>query len=150
MTKVVKRKNKHKQRRILFIAIAFLVSITSLILIILNFKSNIVFFYSPSELNEANIMPNKVIRVGGLIKEGSITNNKEKGLIFTVTDLQSDLVIAFNGIKPDLFRSGQGMIAKGKFDKQNNIFIADELLAKHDENYMPPEVKNSLKKRIVK
>jgi cytochrome c-type biogenesis protein CcmE len=144
---MVKRKNSRKQKRILFISCVFLISLVSLIFIILSFKSNIVFFYSPSELKEVSVSQNTVIRVGGLIKEGSIEQDLEAGLVFTITDNENDLVITFKGIKPDLFREGQGMIAKGKFNLAKNIFVADELLAKHDENYMPPEIKNSLKEK---
>ncbi len=142
------RKNNRKQKRITFIICAFLISIIALILIIINFKNNIVFFYSPSELKQISIPSNKIIRVGGLIKENSIKQDQKLGLVFTITDLESDLIISFQGIKPDLFREGQGMVAKGIFNPESNIFIADELLAKHDENYMPPEVKNSLKKPL--
>ena len=144
MTK--KPKNLKKQKRILFIAGAFLISIIALILIIANFKNNIVFFYSPSELKELHFKPSKIIRVGGLIKKDSIHNNMEQGLVFTVTDLKEDLTISFKGIKPDLFRENQGIVAKGKLDAKSGIFIAEELLAKHDEKYMPLEIKNSLKK----
>ncbi len=145
MIKKVSKINQKKRKRILFVGLAFLISIISLILIITNFKNNIVFFYSPSELKQIQITPQKIIRVGGLIKSGSIKQDIDLGLIFTITDNETDLDISFNGIKPDLFRENQGMVAKGRLDIKNNIFKADELLAKHDEKYMPPEVKKSLK-----
>lgn len=139
------KKNPKKRHRILFISSAFLISLIALILIVINFKSNIVFFYSPTELREISLKPNQIIRVGGLVKKGSIKQEQNLGLIFTVTDLQSDLTINFKGIKPDLFREDQGMVAKGKLDQNSGVFMADELLTKHDEKYMPPEVKKSLK-----
>lgn len=141
----LKTKNKAKHKRALFIFSSFVISLVALILIIINFRSSIIFFYSPTELKNLPNLPTKIIRVGGLVKEGSINHDLEKGLIFTITDLENDLVINFKGIKPDLFREGQGMLAKGKIDQKTNEFEAQELLAKHDENYMPPEVKKSLK-----
>ena len=144
----VLRKNNKKRKRIIFVSLAFLISIISLILIIVNFKNNIVFFYSPSELLTLENIPKKIIRVGGLVKDHSIKKDEENVLTFTITDLEKDLQISFKGITPDLFKEGQGVVAKGKFDVKNNIFIASELLAKHDEKYMPPEVKKSLKTKI--
>jgi cytochrome c-type biogenesis protein CcmE len=138
-----------KKQRIKFITISALISLSALIFIITNFRDNIVFFYSPSELLEVNISHNKIIRVGGLVKEGSV-KQEGKNLEFTITDLQSDLIIEYSGIKPNLFRAGQGMIAKGILNKKQNRFKASELLAKHDENYMPPEVKKSLKNQDSK
>ena len=84
------------------------------------------------------------------IKEDSIKRAEDNKLFFVITDLKQDLPIFYNKIPPDLFRAGQGIIATGKFDKNNNIFIAQEILAKHDENYMPKEVKKSLEKNLKK
>ena len=145
---MTKKRNKNKEKRILFIVGSFLISLIALILIVLNFKNNIVFFYSPSELKSASIKAGQEIRVGGLVKEGSIKKDAS-GLIFTITDLENDLTIRFNGIKPDLFREKQGVVARGKLSV-SGVFIADELLAKHDEKYMPPEVKKSLKNQATK
>ena len=135
-----------KKQRIIFIALLSLISLLALLFIISNFKDNIIFFYSPSELRNVNITEGKIIRVGGLVKKGSVKNLPDSAFEFVVTDLQNELKVRYKGIKPDLFRQGQGMVAKGFLDKKNNIFIAKELLVKHDENYMPPEVAKSLKK----
>lgn len=144
-----KTKNSKKQKRIIFITSAFAISLIALILIVINFRNNIVFFYSPSELKSIKLKENQIIRVGGLVKNGSIIQDEKSGLTFTVTDLENDLIVNFKGIKPDLFREGQGMVAKGKIDKISGIFLADELLTKHDEKYMPPEVKKSLKNKTL-
>jgi len=141
------RKKTNKKQRIIFVASIFSISIAALIFIIVNFKNNLVFFYSPSELKVAKISANQIIRIGGMIEEGSVKNLSDSILEFSITDYQETIKIRFKGIKPDLFREGQGTVAKGIWDKETNIFIAGELLTKHDEKYMPPEVAKSLKKR---
>jgi cytochrome c-type biogenesis protein CcmE len=144
--KLLSKKNNHKkQQRIKFITISALVSLAALAFIIFNFKNNIVFFYSPSELQNVKIKDGQIIRVGGLVKDGSIAQ-QANNLQFTITDLKDDLIIKYSGIKPDLFRAKQGMIAKGIWDQANNVFIASELLTKHDEKYMPPEIKKAVEK----
>ena len=111
-------------------------------LILKNFNENIVFFYTPSELKEKHVA-GEIIRIGGLVQEHSIHKINEV-LQFTITDNKASLLIYFEGSPPNLFREGQGIVAKGRL--VNNIFIADEILAKHDENYMPKEVAQALKK----
>jgi cytochrome c-type biogenesis protein CcmE len=142
-------KNQHKKKRIVFVASTFLVSILALVFVIMNFRENIVFFYSPSELQKPEIL-NKInqrqIRVGGLVKEKSIKKIDALNSEFIITDLAQDLKINYVGLFPDLFREKQGVVARGKFNAEKNEFFAEELLVKHDENYMPPEVAKSLKK----
>lgn len=135
---------KQKYRRFYFIVISLFSVGFGLWLILKNFKDNIVFFYTPSEIKKQLNLSEKVIRVGGLVKKNSI--KKLDGFIteFTVTDLEEDLIINYKGILPNLFRDEQGVVAKGKIE--NNIFIASELLAKHDENYIPKEIHDSIKK----
>ena len=140
------RKANKKKQRIIFVIATSIISLAALLFIITNFNNNIVFFYSPSELKNIRISDKKIIRVGGLVRKGSIRSLPNSILEFTITDLEEELKIQYQGIKPNLFREKQGMIAKGFLDKKNDIFIAQELLAKHDENYMPPEVAKSLKK----
>jgi cytochrome c-type biogenesis protein CcmE len=140
-------KKKSKKQRIIFIASIFSISLTALIFIIINFKNNLVFFYSPSELKTAHISKNKTIRIGGMIENGSVQNLPNSVLEFTITDFEQSVKIRYQGIKPDLFREGQGTVAKGIWDNENNIFIASELLTKHDEKYMPPEVARSMKRK---
>ncbi len=108
-------------------------------------SENINLFYSPSDLKEKNISVDDLIRVGGMVKKDSI--NKENDSLrvsFVVTDFEEDLVITYQGILPDLFSEEAGIVAKGKLNNEG-IFIASEVLAKHDENYMPPEVAKALK-----
>ena len=138
-----------KYRR-LFITIIIVLTLglaTKLILMAL--EDNIVYFYTPNDLIEkfgdTQNIQNK-IRIGGLVLESSIKKEGEK-TIFMITDRKKEVKVVFDGPLPDLFREGQGIVAEGMF--QNNNFIASEVLAKHDENYMPPEVADALKKNNV-
>ena len=138
-----------KYRR-LFITIIIVLTLglaTKLILMAL--EDNIVYFYTPNDLIEkfgvTQNIQNK-IRIGGLVLESSIKKEGEKN-IFMITDRKKEVRVVFDGPLPDLFREGQGIVAEGMF--QNNNFIASEVLAKHDENYMPPEVADALKKNNV-
>ena len=108
-------------------------------------EENVVYFFSPTEIyNKENISFNKKIRVGGLVKEGSLTNN-QKSINFIVTDLNNEIIVSYSGLLPNLFSEGKGVVAEGKL-KDKKYFIADKILAKHDENYMPPEVSKALEK----
>ena len=108
------------------------------------FKENMMFFVSITEVEKGNYPDDRNFRVGGLVVEGSVRRNPGNlKVTFELTDLVNTLTITHDGILPDLFREGQGIIAHGRLDDQD-IFIADEVLAKHDENYMPPEVAESL------
>ncbi len=138
-------KNKKRKKRIIFVGAIFFLSLISLLFIINNFRENIVFFYSPTELQNIQ-KKERTIRIGGLVKEGSVKKIDALTTQFIVTDLNQDLSVEYIGILPDLFRDNQGVVAKGKFDLGKNRFFSRELLIKHDENYMPPEVKNSLDK----
>lgn len=138
-----------KYRR-LFITIIIILTLglaTKLILMAL--EDNIVYFYTPNDLIEkfgdTKNIQNK-IRIGGLVLESSIKKEGKK-TIFMITDRKKEVKVVFKGPLPDLFREGQGIVAEGMF--QNNNFIASEVLAKHDENYMPPEVADALKKNNV-
>ena len=142
-------KNQRRKKRIIFVGSVFALSIAALIFVILNFRDNIVFFYAPSELQTSEVLQktaNKQIRVGGLVKEKSIKKISANSTEFVITDYAQDLKINYSGLLPDLFREGQGVVAKGKFDEQKNEFSSKELLVKHDEKYIPPEVAKSLKK----
>ena len=112
----------------------------------LAFKDNLQYFYNPSEVAAGKVPPGKRFRVGGMVPKGSV--HRETGSLtvnFAVTDFAHTVNISYSGVLPDLFREGQGIIAHGKLDS-NGVFVADEVLAKHDEKYMPPEVRDSLKK----
>ena len=138
--------NKYQQKRIIFVVVIFLVSFLGLLLIINNFRENLVFFYSPKEIIDQEIIlkkiNNKIIRVGGLVKENSLKKIDALTIEFVITDYHKDLTIYHKGIVPDLFRDKQGVIAKGYYDQQQKKFYSQELLIKHDENYIPAELKN--------
>jgi len=142
-------KNKHKRKRIIFVGATLAISILALLFVISNFRDNMVFFYAPSELKKPEILQkinSRQIRIGGLVKENSVKKIDALTTEFIVTDLAEELKVRYIGIVPDLFREKQGVVAKGKFDEEKNEFFSQELLIKHDEKYMPPEVAKSLKK----
>ena len=130
---------KRKRFYIIFLIFSLFCFLVGTILIVL--QDNILFFYTPSELIEKNIDKSKKIRLGGLVKENSIKRNNIE-INFTITDFKKEIKVSYEGILPDLFREGQGVIVKGYL--KENIFEATEVLAKHDENYMPPEIKKKL------
>lgn len=143
-------KNKRKKKRIIFITTTFAISLLGLVFVIINFRDNIVFFYSPSELKNSEILRkihDKQIRIGGLVLQGSVKKIDALNVEFVVTDLAEEIKVNYKGVLPDLFRDEQGVVAKGKFDEEKNEFFSSELLVKHDEKYMPPEVAKSLKEK---
>ena len=113
-------------------------------LILSAFDDNLVFFHSPTDIAEKNVPPDRRIRIGGLVLDGSVVRD---GMVteFTVTDMANNLQVRYTGLLPDLFREGQGVVAEGSLDG-NGLFTASQVLAKHDENYMPPEVVDGLKR----
>ena len=135
---------KARSRIITFIFL--LVTAVMLIFIVLkSLEENVVYFFSPTEIyNKKNISFNKKMRVGGLVKEGSLTVNQTT-INFIVTDLKNEIIVSYNGELPNLFSEGKGVVAEGRL-KDKKYFIADKILAKHDENYMPPEVSKALDK----
>ncbi len=103
-------------------------------------------FYSPSDLAEKGVGPDQRIRLGGLVAEGSVSRATDGAtVLFTITDLENTVQVSYLGILPDLFREGQGVVTQGKLNSEG-LFVADEVLAKHDETYMPPEVADALKR----
>ena len=138
-----------KYRRLFITIIIVLILGLATKLILMALEDNIVYFYTPNDLIEkfgdTQNIQNK-IRIGGLVLESSIKKEGEK-TIFMITDRKKEVKVEFDGPLPDLFREGQGIVAEGIF--KNNYFIASEVLAKHDENYMPPEVADALKKNNV-
>ena len=129
-----------------FFLILSLISVAIVIFVVLrSLEENVVYFFSPTEIyNKTNISFNKKIRVGGLVKMDSISKN-ETSINFVITDLKKEIVVSYNGLVPNLFSEGKGVVAEGKL-KDKKYFIADKILAKHDENYMPPEVSKALEK----
>jgi cytochrome c-type biogenesis protein CcmE len=137
-------RNNHKRKRIVFVASIFAVSLLALFFVIKNFRENIVFFYSPTELEQIQT-GGRTIRIGGLVKEGSVEKIDALNTKFIVTDLENELRVHYQGILPDMFRDKQGVVAKGILKDEE--FFSRELLIKHDEKYMPPEVVKSLKEK---
>ncbi len=111
-------------------------------------SGNIMFFYSPTDLVEKNVKPGQRFRLGGLVEEGSLIRGQSTKIKFKVTDNAKNVNVVFEGVLPDLFREGQGVVAEGALNPAG-VFVADNVLAKHDENYMPPEVAATLKKKGV-
>ncbi len=110
------------------------------------FQENLILFHSPTEVAQGKAPTGRTFRVGGLVKEGSLQRGDEELRVrFVVTDTAHEVPVVYNGILPDLFREGQGIVANGKLNGEG-VFVAEEVLAKHDENYMPPEVTESLEK----
>jgi len=108
-------------------------------------RQNINLFYTPTQVISGKAPINHPFRVGGMVKKGSLTRDKESLLVeFVISDFNKEIKLAYTGILPDLFREGQGIVAHGKLDTNGN-FQADQVLAKHDENYMPPEIRDTLK-----
>ena len=107
-----------------------------------NFRDNLVFFFSPTEILATPEKAQKRVRLGGMIKKGSveIVSQKDHRLRFTVTDFNKEVIIEYQGFLPDLFREGQGLVAEGCYDEQHAVFRAKNVLAKHDEKYMPPQM----------
>jgi|TARA_B100000686_G_scaffold48147_1_gene51461 cytochrome c-type biogenesis protein CcmE len=136
---------KPKNKRLSLIVATLTALAASVALILVAFEDNVVFFYSPSDLLKKRPSPTQKLRIGGLVKKDSI--RREPGVTevsFEVTDLNNSVPVVFNGILPDLFREEQGVVAEGRYREQ--LFYATQILAKHDEQYMPPEVAESLKK----
>ena len=128
---------------LLFLSLVFAIII---LLILKSLENNVIYFFSPTEINEkTDISFNKKIRIGGLVKMNSVKKN-EQIINFIITDLKNEIIVSYNGLVPNLFSEGKGVVAEGKL-KDKKYFIANKILAKHDENYMPPEVSEALKKK---
>lgn len=136
---------KPKHQRMTLLGLGALAIAAAAALVLTAFEDNIVFFHSPTELTERDFSPTQRLRIGGLVENGSVSKVAGTAAVsFKVTDTAKSIPVTFNGILPDLFREGQGIVAEGYL--RNGVFVASEVLAKHDENYMPPEVAEALKK----
>ena len=133
---------KKVKLRFLFLFLILFSVILSIFLILQSLKNNIVYFQSPSEIKSLVELDKKKIRVGGMVKEQSISINSDE-INFVITDFKNEINVTFSGAVPNLFAEGKGVVAEG-FLKDRNYFLATKILAKHDENYMPPEVKEAL------
>jgi cytochrome c-type biogenesis protein CcmE len=133
-----------KQRRGVLIGTCVAVLAVAVGLVLFAMRDSIVFFYSPSEVAEMAIAPGQRFRLGGLVETGSVVRGEGTKIRFVITDQAKTLPVTFTGVLPDLFREGQGVVAEGVLEP-DGVFHADNVLAKHDENYMPPEVAKKLK-----
>jgi cytochrome c-type biogenesis protein CcmE len=134
-----------KQRRLILIGSSLGVLAVAAALVLSALRDSIVFFNSPTDIAEKHLAVGTRIRVGGLVKPGTFQRGDNLNIRFAVTDGNNDIAVRYQGIVPDLFREGQGVVAEGKLDS-GGIFVADTVLAKHDERYMPREVVDALKK----
>jgi cytochrome c-type biogenesis protein CcmE len=136
---------KKVKSRIVFLMFLLAIAVFVVFIILKSLEENVVYFFSPTEIySKENISLNKKLRVGGLVKEGSVTSSKTS-ITFIITDLNNEIIVSYSGVVPNLFAEGKGVVAEGKL-KDKKFFIADKILAKHDENYMPPEVSKALEK----
>jgi len=137
---------KPKRKRLMVVLLGLLGVSAAVALTLTAFQDNLVFFYSPSDVQAKSIPTERRFRLGGLVEENSVKRLPDnKTVQFRVTDLSHALPVTFTGALPDLFREGQGVVAEGKL-RQDGVFVANEVLSRHDENYMPPEVAEALKK----
>jgi cytochrome c-type biogenesis protein CcmE len=133
---------KKVRLRLLFLSLILVSVILSVFLILQSLKDNVVYFQSPSEIKSLIELNKKKIRVGGMVKEKSIVINSDE-INFIITDFKNEINVTYSGAVPNLFAEGKGVVAEG-FLKDRNYFLATKILAKHDENYMPPEVKEAV------
>ena len=135
---------KAKHRRLTFILVVMAVLSIAVVLVVTAFQDNLQFFKSPRDI-DANIKIGQVFRLGGMVEKDSVKRLEDGSLIqFSVTDYDASQIVQYRGLLPDLFREGQGAVMVGRLNDQG-IFMADTVLAKHDENYMPPEVADALR-----
>ena len=133
---------KKVKLRALFISLFLVSVILSIFLVLKSLEENVVYFLSPTEIKNLSEINNKKIRIGGMVKNQSNIVNSDK-VIFIVTDFKNEISVSYSGLVPNLFEEGKGVVAEG-FLKDRSFLVADKILAKHDENYMPPEVKEAL------
>ena len=138
---------KKVKNRILFLTFVFILSLSIIFFIIKSLNQNLLYFLTPTEIKQKeDIAIGKSMRVGGMVKKNSIIIN-EKDIQFIVTHFKNEILISYAGAVPNLFAEGKGVVAEGKL-KDKNLFLADRILAKHDEKYMPPEIKKILENNV--
>ena len=136
---------KKVKNRMLFLSFVIATSIFGIYFIIITLNSNLLYFRTPTDISEnINLQIGKQMRLGGMVKKNSIKSNKNE-IQFIITDFENEILISYSGTVPNLFAEGKGVVAEGKLSDKN-FFKADRILAKHDENYMPPEIKEIIKK----
>lgn len=137
-----------KQRRGVLILLGLVTLGAATAMVLTALQSKITFFYSPSDVVEKSVEPGQRLRLGGLVEEGSVVRDEGTTVRFSVTDTARSVEVTYSGILPDLFREGQGVVTEGQLD-DSGVFRADTVLARHDENYMPKEVADALKRQGV-
>ena len=136
---------KKVKSRMTFLILLLLSTAAIIFFVLKSLEENVVYFFSPTEIyNKLNISFDEKIRIGGLVKENSLIKS-QKSIKFIITDLKNEIIVTYNGLVPNLFSEGKGVIAEGQL-KDRKYFVADKILAKHDENYMPSEVSKALEK----
>ena len=135
---------KPKHKRLVFVGLGIGLLGLAALLVLTALEESVVFFHSPSEVAQKQVSADQRLRIGGLVEEGSVQRGPGAEIRFRVTDLASSVGVSYTGILPDLFREGQGVVVEGRI--RDHVLMADQVLAKHDENYMPPEVADALKK----
>ncbi|MFN7091820.1 cytochrome c maturation protein CcmE [Allorhizobium sp. NPDC080224] len=138
-----------KQKRLAVIGGGMGFILTAVLLVMFAFGQSIAYFYVPADLAQSDVQPGTRIRLGGLVEAGSVVRGEGSTITFTVTDTLSQLPVTYTGILPDLFREGQGVVAEGRFEGMDKVFVADTVLAKHDETYMPKDVADRLEAQGV-
>jgi cytochrome c-type biogenesis protein CcmE len=142
----IEPKLKPRTKRAIWIVAGLVILATATALVLNAFNKNLVFFFTPSQIANGEAPKGKAFRIGGLVENGTLQRQAESTtVVFTVTDKAKDVKVEYTGILPDLFKEGRGVVAQGKLGG-DGIFRASEVLAKHDENYMPPEAAEALKK----
>ena len=131
--------------RFFYILLILTTLVLTIFLILKSLEQNVIYFQSPSEIKNISEIDNKKLRVGGMVKKDSILINSEE-ISFIITDLKNEINVIYSGVVPNLFEEGKGVVAEG-YLKDRNFFMAIKILAKHDENYMPPEVKAALEEK---
>ena len=136
---------KKVKSRMIFLILVLLSATAIIFFVLKSLEENVVYFFSPTEIyHKPNISFDEKIRIGGLVKENSLIKS-QKSIKFIITDLKNEIIVTYNGLVPNLFSEGKGVVAEGQL-KDRKYFVADKILAKHDENYMPPEVSKALEK----
>ena len=136
---------KKVKSRMIFLILVLLSATAIIFFVLKSLEENVVYFFSPTEIyNKLNISFDEKIRIGGLVKENSLIKS-QKSIKFIITDLKNEIIVTYNGLVPNLFSEGKGVVAEGQL-KDRKYFVANKILAKHDENYMPPEVSKTLEK----
>tara|TARA_B100001057_G_scaffold255461_1_gene255708 strand:- start:3836 stop:4255 length:420 start_codon:yes stop_codon:yes gene_type:complete len=131
--------------RFIFIVLILTTLTLTIFLVLKSLEENVVYFQSPSEINKLSELDGKKIRIGGMVKKNSISISSDE-LKFTISDFKNEIIVVYSGAVPNLFQEEKGVVAEG-YLKDRNFFLATKILAKHDENYMPPEVKEALEEK---